>query len=632
MKSTSPVEANPLESLRQDHRRASRLVQFLAEQLDGPTVLRAADIDLAEDVFRYMVDFVDRQHHTREQVLMSLLSERDETSRALIAKIDREHDLLDREGAELLETLVNLRGRFATPGSLLAQRLCRYGEILLRHFEGEEKDLFTRAQQVLELDDWIGLHAGDRLGVDPVFGPDVDDRYEVLFETYVNRVREIGIPSSRHATASAAALVDTTAALIGGTKSVISTLHQGSLRLFRANFNEAKKLSRSGSFMEYWKNARNWCSSSLHEANTFSSDVCDSIQRTAHAAVAPLESAWLSELREFKDSHRADPSSSSLRAHLTNLALRATVKRMANSSALNDVGIPEKNIEIPRTVIDRFIPRLADDVEVEKIELSNTFAEVLSISGMAVSRTILFFPGGGFMMAPTQAHRLMAARLARKGRARVVMVHYRLAPEYRFPSGLEDCVEAYRYLLDCGVSPQSMVVIGDSAGGGMALSTLLRIRNDKAPLPAAAILLSPVTDLSYSGDSRSSNSWADPSLTNDERNLIAQIYLGKTSKEDPLASPLFSDLSGLPPLLIQVGSTEILLDDALRVAAKIRAQGGDCECEVWHDMPHDWMLFGMLPEARKALLRILGFMDGALDGTLASSLEPVVGAGDLLPA
>ena len=138
---------------------------------------------------------------------------------------------------------------------------------------------------------------------------------------------------------------------------------------------------------------------------------------------------------------------------------------------------------------------------------------------------------------------------------------------------------------------------------------MLRIRDEGLPLPAAGVLLSPVTDLSYSGDSRRHNSWTDPSLPSDEHNLIAKVYLGDVAKDDPLASPLFADLSGLPPILIQVGSIEVLLDDALRVAAKIRSQGGECECEVWHDMPHDWMLFGMLPEARKALHRIVEFID-----------------------
>ncbi|MEO6092590.1 MAG: alpha/beta hydrolase fold domain-containing protein [Novosphingobium sp.] len=606
---TSEIAAygHPVDALREDHRRAISLIRLLTEQIDGLARLRPLDIEIAHGVFSYMIEFVDRQHHTREDALIELIGQKRPAAWRGIRQANQEHDQLAQHGEEVLATLKKLMKRPGVGGTALARRIRHYGEVLRKHFEYEEARLFGLAQTLLDPSDWRQIETSGTGQRDPLFGAEVEAGYQALFELYVNKVYEIGTPSSRHATASAAAIVDAAAAAVSGSRALVGAVRQGVSGLRDANRAGAKTLVSSRSLSAGLDNALKWSRSSFGETHAMSGKVVDTLHETLREVVAPLGAALDTRVRDFGRGHRRDRSKTSLRAQLVNLALRATVKRITSSG---DFEIPTKNIEIPRQTIDRFIPGLAKDVAVRRVELDSAFAEVIQVKGAPVTRTILYFPGGGFMMAPTQAHRLMAARLARAARARVVLVHYRLAPEYRFPAGLDDCVEAYRYILAEGTPPKSMVLVGDSAGGSMTLSSLLRIRDEGLPLPAAAVMLSPVTDLSYSGDSRRHNSWTDPSLANDDGNLIAQVYLGAdTAKDHPLASPLFGDLSGLPPVLIQVGSIEILLDDALRVAAKIRAQGGQCECEVWHDMPHDWMLIGMLPEARKALRRIVEFID-----------------------
>ncbi|GGC05638.1 hypothetical protein GCM10011494_25280 [Novosphingobium endophyticum] len=610
MGSSNKASELALDALCRDHRRASQLMNLLTERLDGLTAATSCDLEIARSVFQYMVDFVDERHHAREDQLIDLIRMRDPEAAELVGMTDLEHEKLRQEGNRILDELSRTTEGTWSTDHLVVHALHEYSDHLLAHFRHEEHKLFAVAKNALRTEDWRTIYETGLASGDPVFGEDVEDDYRALFDIFVNQVREIGSPAPRHATATAAVLLESTTAITSGIGAIHSALRNGMLDVMRANLDGALSLFNARDASEFLNRAVGWSKSSLREANAASRQVFEAVEHAARATIAPVGEAMDAEYRSFSTSHRTDSTAASWQAHVVNLMLRATVKRFSSTPQAIKYEIPTKNIEIPRTAIERFIPELASDVRVETVEFDHSFGEFISIEGAETRCTVLFFPGGGFIMRPTQAHRLMAARMARKLGARVLLVHYRLAPEYRFPKGLNDCIEAYRYLLAQGTRADKIVVMGDSAGGGMALSTLVSVRDAGLPLPLAGVLLSPVSDLSYAGLSRQHNSWNDPTLPNDENRFITQVYLGdETPVDHPLASPLFSDLSSLPPIIIQVGSIEILLDDALRVAAKIRGTGGECECEVWHDMPHDWMLFGMLPEARKALRRIVSFIE-----------------------
>jgi acetyl esterase/lipase len=219
------------------------------------------------------------------------------------------------------------------------------------------------------------------------------------------------------------------------------------------------------------------------------------------------------------------------------------------------------------------------------------------------------------MRTATQ-HKRFVATICRAARARSLIVHYSLAPEIPFPGGLEDCLAAYHDLLEQGVKPEDITVAGDSAGGGLVLSTLLALRDEGTPLPKNAVVLSPLADLTYSGESRRFNKYRDPMLPTHRASEMHQLYIGEALPEDRFISPVFADFDGLPPLLGQVGSTEILLDDTVRAAERAEAAGVPFFLEVWNEMIHVFPIFGFLPEAKVAIERMATFIN-------TSELDPL---------
>jgi acetyl esterase/lipase len=224
-------------------------------------------------------------------------------------------------------------------------------------------------------------------------------------------------------------------------------------------------------------------------------------------------------------------------------------------------------------------------------------------------KAILYFHGGGFRLGSVSSHRELIARIAGASGCRVLAINYRLAPEYRFPAPLEDALAAYGWMLDQGLRPENMALAGDSAGGNLVLTTMLGLRERGLPLPAAGALMSPWTDLAATGETYVSRADADPIH---QRPMIAALgknYLGEGGDpRDPLASPLYADLTGLPPLLIQVGDRETVLADSTMFADKARAAGVDVELQVWDGMIHVFQMFVELPEARRAIASIAEFL------------------------
>ncbi len=249
------------------------------------------------------------------------------------------------------------------------------------------------------------------------------------------------------------------------------------------------------------------------------------------------------------------------------------------------------------------------EVEIEAVQAGTVPAEWVIAPGADAERIVLYLHGGGYVIGSPATHRGLAGRLSAAAAARVLLIDYRLAPEHPFPAAVDDATAAYRWLLASGVSPARLVIAGDSAGGGLTVATLVALRDAGEPLPAAGICLSPWVDLEGTGDSMTTKAAVDPLVQRDLLLQMARWYLAGTDPRTPLAAPLHADLRGLPPLLVHVGTAEVLFDDASRLAAKARAAGVEVTLEPWEDMIHVWHLFApLLPEGQQAIERLGAFI------------------------
>ncbi|MFO0890149.1 MAG: alpha/beta hydrolase [Isosphaeraceae bacterium] len=256
------------------------------------------------------------------------------------------------------------------------------------------------------------------------------------------------------------------------------------------------------------------------------------------------------------------------------------------------------------------------DVQIEPALAGHVPAEWLTPPGASDCPVILYLHGGAWTFGWTNIHRRMVAHLAKAARCRVLAVDYRLAPEHPFPAALEDCLAAYRWLRANGISPGEIAIAGDSAGGNLTLTTQLCLRDAGEPLPAAAVCLSPATDLEGTGASFWTSK--DPVITPEFVVRMRKLYIGDHDARSPLISPHHGDIRGLPPLLIQAGGDEMLLSDSERLAEKAGASGVDVTLAVWPKMWHVWHLFvPTLPESREAVESAARFIAGRLRTPLA---------------
>lgn len=283
-----------------------------------------------------------------------------------------------------------------------------------------------------------------------------------------------------------------------------------------------------------------------------------------------------------------------------------SIQQMMASSTPGVGDIPADEIRAPLDRATR-LP-LWPRVSIKQVEVNGLPAEWIS-ARIANDRVILFLHGGGYVSGSPRTHRTVTAELAKITHGRVLVPHYRLAPEATYPAALEDAWGAYWWLLEQGVPASRIVVMGDSAGGGLSIALLLALRDAGLPLPAGAVGLSPWVDLAMTGATLRDNAATDYINENVLR-ASAHMYLdGRLPEETPLASPLYADLHGLPPLLIQAGSAEMLLDDSRRLADAAKAAGVDVTFEVWEDMIHVWHFFYRIaPGARQAMDHIAEFV------------------------
>jgi monoterpene epsilon-lactone hydrolase len=256
-----------------------------------------------------------------------------------------------------------------------------------------------------------------------------------------------------------------------------------------------------------------------------------------------------------------------------------------------------------------------EDAVCAPVDAGGVPAEWITASGAAADGALLYLHGGGYCMGSIDTHRPLAARLSAATGLRALVLDYRLAPEHPFPAAVDDATAAYRWLLARGIAPARIVVAGDSAGGGLTVATLVALRDAGDPLPAAGVCLSPWVDLDGEGESMTARAHLDPMVQREHLRVMAAHYLGTAHARTPLAAPLHADLHALPPLLVQVGTRETLLDDATRLAARAEAAGVRVALETWDDMIHVWHAFApLLPEAGQAIGRIGTWVRARLDG------------------
>jgi len=262
-----------------------------------------------------------------------------------------------------------------------------------------------------------------------------------------------------------------------------------------------------------------------------------------------------------------------------------------------------------RKSFDEFVTRpYPADVTAADVSLGAIDAIELTVAGNAADPTVLYFHGGGYVVGSARTSAHLAAELARGAGGRALSVDYRLAPEHPYPAGVQDGLAAYTGLLDSGVNPSRVLVAGDSAGGGLAVATLLAARDQGLPQPAAVAVFSPWADITRSGASMRTKDGADPLFSYDALGWYADCYVPVGDPSVPLASPVFATLTGLPPLLIQVGSREVLLDDAVRLAANAGRDDVEVTLQVAPGGTHVFQSqFGAMDEADEALAEVARF-------------------------
>ena len=271
--------------------------------------------------------------------------------------------------------------------------------------------------------------------------------------------------------------------------------------------------------------------------------------------------------------------------------------------------MPPAQVRRRLKLIERIVPRPPAGTQTAAFDAGGVPSVRIAVPEARKGRCVLYLHGGGYVVGSAALYRDFTWRIGRAAGASVLFVDYRLAPEHPFPAALDDAVNAYRWLAD-QFDPRRMAFVGDSAEGGLALAALLKLRDEGHTLPAAAVALSPWTDLALTGPSLHANATVDPVLETSRVIKYSHDYLAGADPCHPYASPLYGDASGLPPTLIQVGSDEMLRDDSVRIAERLKAAGCEAQIDVFPRLPHGWQLYArILPEGRQAIERIGVFLE-----------------------
>ncbi|MBY8989766.1 MAG: alpha/beta hydrolase [Candidatus Lokiarchaeota archaeon] len=288
------------------------------------------------------------------------------------------------------------------------------------------------------------------------------------------------------------------------------------------------------------------------------------------------------------------------------------IKRITEMIRQNSKVTAKRRIEESRTGFGQLAGffQVAKDVKIDNVDVSGVSAVWISTPEAVEENVVLYFHGGGYVYGSINTHKEFMSRISRVSNSRVLLIDYRRAPENPFPAALEDAITAYKWLIDSeGIKPENLIIGGESAGGGLTLATLLKLRDTGISLPAAALVLSPWADLDMTGETIRTKARVDPLANPSDLFFLASLYVGEDDPKNPYISPLYGDLKGLPPMIIQVGSAEILLSDAERIAEKAKAADVDVILDIWEDMIHMFQMFALWsPEGQKATEKLGKFI------------------------
>ena len=299
------------------------------------------------------------------------------------------------------------------------------------------------------------------------------------------------------------------------------------------------------------------------------------------------------------------------------ISFRARLVRFISKQIFKRVS-PDSNVVAVRRLFEKVQARkrVAKNVTVREAVIEGIACEWLIPDGCEDAPILYYLHGGAYLMGSPATHRQMLSFIARESGVRALLPDYALAPENPYPAGLNDCLAVYRGLLAAGANAKHILIGGDSAGGGLALATLLSLREAGDDLPAAVVLLSPWLDLTASGESMQTRAKKDPWFRPDDLKEVARMYCPDGDLADPLLSPVFADAARLPETLIQVGDHEILLSDSIRLADNISASGGKVTLQVWPEMWHVFQFFvGQMPESKRAIRDMAKFIRDTLAAT-----------------
>jgi len=602
-----------------EHRYIARLLNLLESEARNMQAARSADLQCAEDIMHYMVHFPDRYHHPKEDLIFDRMLNMDSDTASTVIALRKDHEQMASQAVQVLASIEKLQHREdvrlenQVDGSQAGDKqfeekqvdeqqvgavLLHYVAALREHMALEERKVLRPAATSLSINDWQAIDREIAPIVDPVFGGRIKQRYVRLMQRYLNNFVAIAdsgwfpIKVIESVGSKVEQLVYTIFGVLGLAKNAIVRWLGGLRGRNPQSANDSRELSEDSLFDQFRRIVKS--SGKPQTANT----------------VEDISTISLHTDRELLAYQQApfEPSKkirTSWQAAVLNVFMRMTLKVLMRHIKIDKIK-PDGPLRIkadyvpPGTVVE---PVVGEDFMADWIRPEEPAGE---------SGVVLHLPGGGFVTPASNKHRKMLGKLVCRTRRPVLLVSYRLLPEHPFPAGLEDALAAWRYLVAEGYRAEDIVLGGDSAGGTLALALMLALREEGQSLPCACMLLSPLTDLTFSTGSRASNRWRDPLLPSIRSGGAYEIYAGEHAIDDPLVSPVFGSFGGFPPTLALVSSSETLLDDTLIIARKARVQGVDFAVEIWHSLPHAWPIFSFLPESEMAVDRLVTFIGKSL--------------------